>query len=197
MGTLQCTRWDGQAGPVLEPGDLAFLSIRKGSLSEPERREIESHVTHTYDFLARIPWTPDLAGIPGIAYAHHERPDGQGYPRRLQATDIPVQSRAMAIADIFDALTAQDRPYKAAVPLSRSLDILRDDARAGHLDPDLLDIFVEARACSRRPSAARDRTGLHKRIIATGTVAWGRSGSPCCPWPGAVCQNGRLEKRNG
>jgi HD-GYP domain-containing protein (c-di-GMP phosphodiesterase class II) len=151
---LRFTRWDGQAAAVLEPGDLAFLSIRKGSLSEPERREIESHVSHTYDFLAQIPWTPDLAGIPGIAYAHHERPNGQGYPRRLQAADIPAQSRAMAIADIFDALTAQDRPYKAAVPLARSLDILQDDARSGHVDAELLDIFIEARVFERTVQGA-------------------------------------------
>jgi HD-GYP domain-containing protein (c-di-GMP phosphodiesterase class II) len=146
---LRYTRWDGQPAPVLEPADLSYLSIRKGSLSEPERREIESHVTHTFEFLAQIPWTPDLAGIPAIAYAHHERPNGQGYPRRLPSPDIPVQSRAMAIADVFDALTAQDRPYKAAVPLGRSLDILRGDAEAGALDRDLLDIFIEARVYER------------------------------------------------
>jgi HD-GYP domain-containing protein (c-di-GMP phosphodiesterase class II) len=110
---------------------------------------VESHVTHTYNFLAKIPWTEDLAGVPLIAYAHHERPNGKGYPRRLVAADIPVQSRAMAIADIFDALTAQDRPYKAAVPLARSLDILHQDARDGHIDADLLRIFIEARVFAR------------------------------------------------
>jgi response regulator RpfG family c-di-GMP phosphodiesterase len=146
---LDCTRWDGQTAAILEPADLAALNIRKGSLSEAERLEIESHVTHTYHFLAQIPWTPDLASIPRIAYAHHERLNGQGYPRRLTGADIPVQSKAMAIADIFDALTAQDRPYKAAVPLARSLDILHQDARDGHVDPYLLQIFMEARVFER------------------------------------------------
>jgi len=149
MQRLNYTRWDGQTGGILEPSDLACLSIRRGSLSEAERLEIESHVTHTYRFLAKIPWTQDLAGIPEIAYAHHERLNGQGYPRRLAQSEIPLQSKAMAIADIFDALTAQDRPYKAAVPLARSLDILDQDAREGHVDPDLLHIFMEARVFER------------------------------------------------
>jgi len=136
----------GAAGqePVLEAADLAALSIRKGNLSPGERLEIESHVTHTFEFLSQIPWTPDLAAVPRIAYAHHERLNGLGYPRRLQALEIPVQSKAMAIADIYDALTAEDRPYKAAVPWARSLDILRQDARTGHLDPELLAIFIDA-----------------------------------------------------
>jgi HD-GYP domain-containing protein (c-di-GMP phosphodiesterase class II) len=146
---LSYTRWDGQAAGILEPSDLASLNIRKGSLSEAERLEIESHVTHTFNFLAQIPWTPDLASIPRIAYAHHERLNGQGYPRQLTEPEIPVQSKAMAIADIFDALTAQDRPYKAAVPLHRSLDILHQDARDGHVDPDLLHIFMEAKVYER------------------------------------------------
>jgi HD-GYP domain-containing protein (c-di-GMP phosphodiesterase class II) len=145
MGVLTCCRWDGTAAGILEPADLASLGIRKGSLSEAERREIESHVTHTFRFLSQIPWTRDLASVPSIAFAHHERPNGQGYPRGLAGAEIPVQSRVMAIADVFDALTAQDRPYKAAVPLERSLDMLHADAREGNVDPDLLAIFVEAR----------------------------------------------------
>jgi HD-GYP domain-containing protein (c-di-GMP phosphodiesterase class II) len=128
---------------------MAALHIRRGSLSETERLEIESHVTHTFEFLVKIPWTQDLASVPKIAYAHHERLNGKGYPRQLTEPDIPLQSKAMAIADIFDALTAQDRPYKAAVPLARSLDILHQDARDGHVDPDLLQIFMEARVFER------------------------------------------------
>ena len=146
---LSCVRWDGQTGEILEPGDVAALHIRRGSLSETERLEIESHVTHTFEFLVKIPWTQDLASVPKIAYAHHERLNGKGYPRQLTEPDIPLQSKAMAIADIFDALTAQDRPYKAAVPLARSLDILHQDARDGHVDPDLLQIFMEARVFER------------------------------------------------
>ena len=149
MAALTFTRWDGRPGTILEPEDLTFLAIRRGSLTDTERHEIENHVTHTYRFLAQIPWTPDLAGVPAIAYAHHERLNGKGYPRRLTRAEIPLQSRAMAIADVYDALTAQDRPYKAAVPLARCLDILRDDARAGSLDADLLDLFIEAKVFER------------------------------------------------
>ncbi|HEX9010960.1 MAG TPA: HD domain-containing phosphohydrolase [Holophagaceae bacterium] len=151
---LTFTHWSGTRQEVVDPGDLACLRIRRGSLSEAERLEIESHVTHTFRFLERIPWTRDLSGVPEIAYAHHERLTGRGYPRRLDGEAIPVQSRAMAISDVFDALTAQDRPYKGAVPLERSLDILQDEAREGALDRDLLGLFIEARVFERtvRPS---------------------------------------------
>jgi HD-GYP domain-containing protein (c-di-GMP phosphodiesterase class II) len=146
---LTFTHWSGERRSLLEPADLASLRIRKGSLSETERLEIESHVTHTFRFLERIPWTRDLAGIPDIAYAHHERLTGRGYPRKLSEREIPVQSRAMAIADVYDALTAQDRPYKGAVPVERSLAILEDEAREGALDRALLDLFIEARVFER------------------------------------------------
>ncbi|MDP1832572.1 MAG: GAF domain-containing protein [Geothrix sp.] len=146
---LTFTHWSGERREVVAPVDLASLRIRRGSLSEAERLEIESHVTHTFRFLERIPWTRDLAGIPEIAYAHHERLSGRGYPRQLGAPEIPVQSRAMAIADVFDALTARDRPYKGAVPLDRSLAILEEEARDGALDRPLLDLFIEAKVFER------------------------------------------------
>ena len=146
---LTYIHWSGERRELVEPESLASLRIRKGSLSETERLEIESHVTHTFRFLERIPWTRDLSGIPEIAYAHHERLTGRGYPRRLGAPEIPVQSRAMAIADVFDALTARDRPYKGAVPLERSLAILQEEARDGALDHPLLDLFIEARVFER------------------------------------------------
>ncbi len=146
---LHFGHWTGERREVVEPESLASLRIRKGSLSETERLEIESHVSHTFRFLERIPWTRDLAGVPEIAYAHHERLSGRGYPRQLGAKEIPVQSRAMAIADVFDALTARDRPYKSAVPLERSLSILQEEAREGALDRSLLDLFIEARVFER------------------------------------------------
>ena len=146
---LSFTHWSGERREVVEPLNLASLRIRRGSLSEAERLEIESHVTHTFRFLERIPWTRDLAGVPAIAYAHHERLTGQGYPRQLGAVEIPVQSRAMAIADVFDALTARDRPYKSAVPLERSLAILEEEAHDGALDQSLLALFIEAKVFER------------------------------------------------
>lgn len=146
---LTYSHWSGEQRDLVDGADLASLRIRKGSLSETERLEIESHVTHTFRFLQRIPWTRDLAAIPDIAYAHHERLSGRGYPRKLAEVEIPVQSRAMAIADVFDALTAQDRPYKGAVPVDRSLAILQEEARGGALDGGLLDLFIEARIYER------------------------------------------------
>ncbi len=154
LGELTFTHWSGERREVVEPSNLASLRIRRGSLSEAERLEIESHVTHTFRFLERIPWTRDLARIPEIAYAHHERLSGQGYPRQLGAEGIPVQSRAMAIADVFDALTARDRPYKSAVPLDRSLAILEEEACAGALDRPLLDLFIEAKVFQRTVNQA-------------------------------------------
>jgi HD-GYP domain-containing protein (c-di-GMP phosphodiesterase class II) len=139
------TDGEGNRQPFLSTDEVAALSIRKGSLSEKERREIESHVTHTYQFLSKIPWTTEFRRVPEIAYAHHEKMDGTGYPRKLGATEIPIQSRMMTISDIFDALVAWDRPYKKSVPVERALDILRDEARGGKLDMLLLDVFVEAK----------------------------------------------------
>ena len=149
LETLTFSHWSGEQREVVEPESMASLRIRRGSLSEAERLEIESHVTHTFRFLERIPWTKDLAGVPEIAYAHHERLSGRGYPRQLGAVEIPVQSRAMAIADVFDALTARDRPYKGAVPLERSLAILEEEARDGALDRPLLDLFIESKVFER------------------------------------------------
>ena len=137
--------FDGTERRLLEDDELQFLMIRKGNLDERERREIESHVTHTYRFLDQIPWTRELKGIPEIAYGHHEKLNGRGYPRAIAGDSISVQTRMMTISDIFDALTAKDRPYKRAVPLDRALDILRMEAKDGMLDEHLLESFIGAR----------------------------------------------------
>ena len=135
----------GEERPYLTPDEVRFLSIRKGSLDEGERLEIESHVTHTFGFLRRIPWTRELSQIPIIAHGHHEKLDGSGYPRKIRAGEIPVQTRIMTISDIYDALTAQDRPYKRALPASRALDILTEEVKAGMLDAELFRLFVEGK----------------------------------------------------
>ncbi|HKC18397.1 MAG TPA: HD domain-containing phosphohydrolase [Candidatus Dormibacteraeota bacterium] len=133
---------DGRAHPMLEPQEFRFLSIQKGTLDPQERLEMESHVTHSFHFLTKIPWTPVMRGIPEIAYGHHEKLDGSGYPRGLTGEQIPLQARMMTIADIYDALTAQDRPYKRAVPPATALDILKEEAAEGKLDRDLIDVFI-------------------------------------------------------
>ena len=124
---------------------MRYLSIRKGTLDDGERLEIESHVRHTFDFLRDIPWTRNLSGIPDIARGHHEKLDGSGYPRGVQAPDIPIQTRMMTISDIYDALTAKDRPYKRAVPTERALDIMQSEVKGGMLDSDLFQLFIAAR----------------------------------------------------
>jgi HD-GYP domain-containing protein (c-di-GMP phosphodiesterase class II) len=134
---------DWAEGPYLSQEELDVLSIRKGSLSESERRSIESHVSHTYDFLQRLPWTGELRRIPEIAWAHHEKLDGTGYPRGLKGDQIPVQSRMMTIADIYDALVAWDRPYKKHVSEERAKEILCEEARAGRIDQELLNVFIQ------------------------------------------------------
>ncbi len=135
---------DGLTTPLLNPQEVQMLSIARGSLSEQERQEIESHVTHTYNFLSRIPWAPHLREVPQIAYAHHEKLDGTGYPRRLPAEHIPLPSKIMAISDIYDALTAWDRPYKKAVPQEKALSILEEEVKNGKLDAELFRLFVDA-----------------------------------------------------
>jgi HD-GYP domain-containing protein (c-di-GMP phosphodiesterase class II) len=145
LPTLSYLDVDGVTRPYLTANELQSLSIRRGSLSEQERVEIESHVTHTFRFLSQIPWTGEFARVPEIAFAHHEKLDGTGYPRRLQAEGIPIQSRMMTISDIFDALVAWDRPYKKAVPVEKALNILEEEARQGKLDLDLLEVFTGAK----------------------------------------------------
>jgi HD-GYP domain-containing protein (c-di-GMP phosphodiesterase class II) len=107
-------------------------------------------VTHTFRFLQQIPWTRDLRQVPLIAYGHHEKLDGRGYPRGVTGDAIPIQTRMMTIADIFDALTAADRPYKPAIAPARALDILAEEVRAGELDAELFRLFVAGRVFEAR-----------------------------------------------
>jgi response regulator RpfG family c-di-GMP phosphodiesterase len=142
-GSRRYVDLDGVERALLDPAELAMLAIPRGSLTDAERREIESHVVHTVRFLSLIPWTKDLRNVALIAGAHHEKLNGRGYPNALTADGIPVQSRIMTIADIYDALTAHDRPYKRAVPTDAALRILEQEAAAGLVDADLLGLFVD------------------------------------------------------
>ncbi|MBW3587248.1 MAG: HD domain-containing protein, partial [Cyanobacteria bacterium 0813] len=116
---------DGVRKPLLSPDEILQLMVSRGNLTPEERSEIESHVTHTYEFLKQIPWTKDLKNVPDIAYGHHEKLDGTGYPRGLNNSEIPIQAQVMTIADIYDALTAGDRPYKRALRTDAAMKILR------------------------------------------------------------------------
>ena len=135
----------GPTEPLLTPDELKLLSITKGSLNPDERLQIESHVIHSFRFLEQIPWTKELKRVPEIARAHHEKLDGSGYPYRMKSEEIPFQAKMMTISDIFDALTARDRPYKRALPIERALNIIGDEVKSELLDPVLFDLFINAK----------------------------------------------------
>src|SRR5271156_1782119 len=135
--------------PYINPDEVRLLSIPKGSLDAAERLQIESHVIHTFNFLNQIPWTKELRRIPDIARAHHEKLNGTGYPYKLRGDEIPLPTKLMTICDIFDALTASDRPYKRAVPVDRALGILEECVRANELDPELFRLFREGHVYKR------------------------------------------------
>lgn len=132
---------DGAKKPLLSPDEIVQLMVSRGNLTPEERAEIESHVTHTYDFLKQINWTKDLKNVPEIAYGHHEKLDGTGYPRGLKNSEIPIQAQLMTIADIYDALTAGDRPYKRALRTDAAMKILRQEAAHNKINADLLELF--------------------------------------------------------
>jgi response regulator RpfG family c-di-GMP phosphodiesterase len=130
------------------------LSIAYGTLSQLERLEVQSHVNKTFDILKMIPWSRGLERVSEIAYKHHEKLDGSGYPQAIRADNIPPQTRMLTICDIFDALTATDRPYRLAMTPSRALDVIGDNVRAGKLDGAYFDVFVRANLCDRREAEA-------------------------------------------
>jgi HD-GYP domain-containing protein (c-di-GMP phosphodiesterase class II) len=134
----------GEEQPLVDEKEFDFLHIPRGSLSDDERRKMEQHVTQSFYFLREIPWskTP-WHRVPDLAYGHHEHLDGTGYPRGLKGPEIIPQVRMLTISDVFDALTANDRPYKPAMSIERALDILvKEFAERGKVDKDLLDLFI-------------------------------------------------------
>lgn len=135
---------DGESMPYLTKLEFESLKVLKGSLNDKERHEIESHVTHSYNFLRQVPWTRGFSNIAGIVLSHHEKLDGSGYPAGLKGGEIPIQAKIMAVADIFDALTAWDRPYKDSVSTQKALFILEMEANNGKLEPHLVQIFRDS-----------------------------------------------------
>lgn len=131
--------------PLLTEEEVAVLSIRRGNLSTDERKVIENHVVATRKILSELPFPKKLRKVPAIASAHHEKLDGSGYPDGKDQTELDLATRIMAIADIFEALTAADRPYKHPMPLSKALSILEQMEQAGHIDKDLVCLFREKR----------------------------------------------------
>jgi HD-GYP domain-containing protein (c-di-GMP phosphodiesterase class II) len=140
---------DGSEVPLLQPEEVRALLVPTGSLDEIERREMESHVVRSYQFLLTIPWPKRFANVPQLAYGHHEKLNGRGYPNRLVAAQIPAEVRMLTVADIYDALTTGDRPYKRASSPERALDVLAEEAHNGFLDEGLVRVFVESRIYAR------------------------------------------------
>ncbi len=139
-------RWidvGGKAVNFLSEDELENLSIRAGTLTQSERETINYHIVATIKMLEQLPWPKHLKKVPEYAGGHHERMDGKGYPKGLTRDEMSVQARVMGIADIFEALTARDRPYKRGKTLSESLEILGKFKLNGHIDPDLFDVFVQ------------------------------------------------------
>jgi len=140
-------RWrnaNGEEEDFLSADELENLTIRAGTLTQQERQTINYHVSATIKMLEQLPWPKHLKNVPEYAGGHHERMDGKGYPRGLKREEMSWQARMMGIADIFEALTAGDRPYKEAMTLSQALDILDKFRHNGHIDPDLHDVFVNS-----------------------------------------------------
>lgn len=138
-------RWKNSAGveaDFLSADEVENLTVRSGTLTAAERQIINHHIVVTIKMLEALPWPKHLKNVPEYAGGHHERMDGKGYPRGLKREDMSVQARVMGIADIFEALTAKDRPYKKGKTLTESLTILGRFKLNGHVDPDLFDVFI-------------------------------------------------------
>ncbi|MBD2102929.1 HD family phosphohydrolase [Leptolyngbya sp. FACHB-261] len=136
---------NNESQALLSELELEQLLVNQGNLTHAEREAVQAHVSHTYEFLKRIPWTRTLQQVPEIAYGHHEKLDGSGYPLGLQANQISLQTQMMTVADIYDALAAGDRPYKQGLTLERTLGILHEEANQSRLNADLVELFVQRR----------------------------------------------------
>lgn len=142
IGAKQYIDIDGKSAPLLTADEVYNLTIARGTLTKEEREVINNHIVVTINMLESLPYPKDLKRVPEYAGGHHERMDGRGYPKGLTRDEMSIPARMMGIADIFEALTSKDRPYKKAKTLSESLHILGRMKLDQHIDPDLFDLFV-------------------------------------------------------
>ncbi|MEZ4815021.1 MAG: HD domain-containing phosphohydrolase [Bdellovibrionota bacterium] len=159
---MHCKNCEGHTVPLLKEDEISRLNIIRGSLTADERKEIESHVSHTVQFLKRIPWTQKFSNLVEIAGAHHEKLNGKGYPNALSFDGIPDQAKMMTICDIFDALVANDRPYKKALPLEKALDILEMHVKANEIDRRFYKVFIEGKSWETPSFLAHMKSDLRK-----------------------------------
>ena len=132
----------GKKIPILDENEIDFLSISRGTLSQNDRKIMEDHVVLTYDLLNKLPYPDHLKQVPFYAGCHHEKINGKGYPNGYAGDKLPLQARIIAIADVFEGLTAPDRPYKKGYKLSKALTILKYMVDDGEIDKDLFDLFI-------------------------------------------------------
>ncbi|WP_114416868.1 HD family phosphohydrolase [Marinospirillum perlucidum] len=142
LGEKTWINLQGETQPLLTEEEVKNLSIRKGTLNQEERKIMEGHMVHTLNMLEQLPFPRNLQRVPEYAGGHHERMDGKGYPRGLKREEMSIPARIMGIADVFEALTAHERPYKKPMPLSLALTIMGRMVEDNHLDPDLYAAFV-------------------------------------------------------
>lgn len=145
LSQLRWTSIDGQEHNLLSEEEVAYLCIERGTLSHEEREIINNHMVVTIDILESLPFPKKLRNVPEYAGGHHEKMDGTGFPRQLTRDQMSIPARMMAIADIFEALTSRDRPYKDPMKLSTALSIMKNMKRNNHIDPDLFDLFLRAK----------------------------------------------------
>lgn len=141
-GTFQ---YKGEDTPLLSEEEVYNLSIRRGTINAEERKVMEDHMVHTMHMLEALPFPKHLKRVPEYALGHHERMDGKGYPKGVLAGEMSIPARMMAVADVFEALTASDRPYKPAKKLSESMKIIGFMKKENHLDPEMVDLFVKSK----------------------------------------------------
>ncbi len=134
---------DGREKPLLTDHEAESLAVRKGNLTALERRQIEQHIVDTWEILKRIPWPRDFRSVPNIAGCHHEKTDGSGYPWKLRGEEIPLGGQILAMVDIYEALTARDRPYKPALPVEKAIAIVQQEVDRGALNADLWKLFLD------------------------------------------------------
>ncbi len=133
---------DDKASPILSNEEIDFLTISRGTLSKKDREVMEGHVSLTYELLDKLPYPDHLKQVPFYAGCHHEKINGKGYPNGYSGDQLPLQARIIAIADVFEGLTAPDRPYKEPYKLSKALKILKFMVNDGEIDPDLFNLFI-------------------------------------------------------
>jgi HD-GYP domain-containing protein (c-di-GMP phosphodiesterase class II) len=139
---------DGQVRPLLTAHEFENLAIERGNLTSAERKQIEQHIVDTWEILRRIPWPRDFRHVANIAACHHEKINGSGYPWKLKGDEVPFGGQILALVDIFEALTAKDRPYKPAIPVDKAIQILQEEVDKGALNPKLWKLFLDRKLYS-------------------------------------------------